>query len=275
MPATKSCVFQSGAVALGDGNVLHVSGMSTVLVDVTIVTTATVTFEGTGQSGTFVSIPAANVATGAVATTATATGIFRADIRGLEEFRVRVSSWGSGAVTALGVATDGAGGLAPAGASGGSEAHLGEVGGNIITISQTPAITTSLYTIHDAVGGLLTFANAARVTGGSGYITGVTLIDNDKENVEYDLVLFDRTFTATADADTFAPSDADLANSIGTITVTAADYKSFSANAVATVECRRPYVALGTSLFGQLVVRGAPTYTAATDLTVEICCDRN
>jgi hypothetical protein len=48
------------------------------------------------------------------------------------------------------------------------EAHVGEVGSPGTTISQTPTITAGAYAAGDAVGGLLTFANAARVSGGGG-----------------------------------------------------------------------------------------------------------
>ncbi|MBU2395757.1 MAG: hypothetical protein KKH70_20675, partial [Gammaproteobacteria bacterium] len=48
------------------------------------------------------------------------------------------------------------------------ETHLGEVGGSGITIQQTPTVTAGAYSANDAVGGLLTFANAGRVSAGGG-----------------------------------------------------------------------------------------------------------
>lgn len=134
-------------------------------------------------------------------------------------------------------------------------------------ISVTPTISAaSIYASGDAVGGLLTFANAARVSGGTVTITAALIIDKDQELAPLELVLFDRTFTNTADNGVFAPSDADLANYIGVVKIS--DYANFSTNSVAVRECRLTATLNGTSLFGQLVVRGTPTYTATSDIIV-------
>lgn len=138
--------------------------------------------------------------------------------------------------------------------------------GKSVRIAVTPTISTSIYASGDAVGGLLTFANAARFSGGGGVLLGVTIIDKDQEQVPFDLVLFDRTFTASADNAVFAPSDADLANVICSVDIST--YTNFSTNAIAVAQTQFPFVANGTSLFGQLVVSSTPTYTATTDITV-------
>ena len=44
-----------------------------------------------------------------------------------------------------------------------------------ITISQTPTVTAGAYAANDAVGGLLTFAKAARVAGRGGVIKGLKI----------------------------------------------------------------------------------------------------
>lgn len=153
------------------------------------------------------------------------------------------------------------------------ENHIGEVGGSTAIKSQTPTVTAGAYHAKDAVGGLLTFANAARVAAGSGVIHAVTIIDNAAQSAELVLVLFDRTFTASADNAAFDPSDADLANCIGVIKITSTDYQALADNAVACVKgIGLPYElpAAGTSLFGQLMCTGTPTYVAATDLTVKL-----
>ena len=131
------------------------------------------------------------------------------------------------------------------------------------TVSTTPA-----YTAKDAVGGLLTFTNAARASGGSLVIEALTVIDKSQQMPEMDLVLFDRTFTATADNAIFAPSDADMANVLCVIPVVSADWKDFSTNSMATVLRQIPVVLNGTSLFGQLVTRSTPTFIATTDIVV-------
>jgi len=147
-----------------------------------------------------------------------------------------------------------------------------------IRIVQTPTISTGIYAAGDALGGLLTFANAVLATGGSGVITKVVIIDYDQELAPIDLVLFNQTFTNTADNAPFDPSDADLANCIGYIDIAATDYSDFTDNSVAakTSGLRMPFpiTLVGTSLFGQMVVRSAPTYTATTDISVRLTIER-
>lgn len=153
-----------------------------------------------------------------------------------------------------------------------TELHLGEVSGPTVrTPKVTPTVTAGGYTAKDAVGGLLTFTNAVRLSGGSGTIHAVTIIDNAAANAELVLVLFDRTFTATADNAPFDPSDADLQNSIGKIKIGTAYYDSFNDNSTACMTgIGLPIKLLGTSLFGQLMctTNGTPTYAATNDLTI-------
>jgi hypothetical protein len=139
-------------------------------------------------------------------------------------------------------------------------------------ISQALTISTSAYTAKDAVGGLLTFTDAGRLAHGSGVVHAVTIIDKDAEAAELVLVLFDRSFTATGDADAFDPSDADLANCVGKITIAASDYQAFNDNAVAQVRnLGLPFQTLADgNLYGQLMCTGTPTYTSTSDLSVKL-----
>lgn len=170
----------------------------------------------------------------------------------------------------------------PAGISGTGKVPAGvllDANGDILdgrthVVTVTPTISTSAYATGDAVGGLLTFASAVESAASAATLDSVTIIDKDQELATFDLVLFDQTFTAASDNAVFAPSDADLANCIGVVRVS--DYANFSTNSVAT----RTNVGLGikltgTSLFGQLVVRGTPTYTATSDLIVKVAIRGN
>jgi hypothetical protein len=134
--------------------------------------------------------------------------------------------------------------------------------------SVTPTISAaSVYASGDAVGGLLTFANAARFSGGGLWLRQVVILDKDQERAPMDLALFDRTFTATADNSAFDPSDADLANLLTVVPIS--DYSNFNANAVGvSTVLDIPLLLNGTSLFGQLITRGTPTYTTTTDIIV-------
>lgn len=154
---------------------------------------------------------------------------------------------------------------------GASELHVGQVGGETTIVSQTPTITAGAYSAKDAVGGLLTFANAVRATPLSGVLHAVTVIDDAAQAAELVLVLFNQTFTATADNAAFDPSDADLENCIGKIKIMATDYNAFADNAVAQVRSiGLPIKLVGTSLFGQLMCTGTPTYAATGDLTIKV-----
>jgi hypothetical protein len=94
--------LQEAATTTGNGDAFKVTGHTLVAFDVSVtVGSATVTFEGTGNSGTYVSIPATNIATGIAATTATASGIYRADVRGLSFVRARISAIGGGGVVSV------------------------------------------------------------------------------------------------------------------------------------------------------------------------------
>ncbi len=151
------------------------------------------------------------------------------------------------------------------------ENHIGQVGVDGLDIVLIPTITAGAYTSGDALGGLLTFPNAARVSGGRGTITKVVVVDDANKLQPIDIVFFDQTFTAISDNDAFAPSEADLENCLGHISIAATDYASFSANAEATKRnVGFDYKLDGTSLFGQAVIRDTGGYNATDDLTVKI-----
>jgi hypothetical protein len=139
----------------------------------------------------------------------------------------------------------------------------------IARVTQTPTVTAGAYAAGDAVGGLLTFANAVRVSGGSGEILSCTIYDLSQQRPSLELVLFDRTFTNVADNAVFDPTDADLANCIGVISINS--WANFSDNAIATVSAVGLGIVLnGTSLFGQLVTRTAPTLVGTSDIKIDL-----
>ncbi len=152
------------------------------------------------------------------------------------------------------------------------ENHLGQIGGEGTTISQTPTVTAGAYTADDAVGGLLTFANAARVSASGGIIKNVLIVDDAGQDAELELWLFNQTFTAIGDNAAWAPSEADLENCIAVISTadSAQGYMAAGTPSVVDIEVSRRFDLTGTSLFGQLVTRGTPTYAATDDLTVKV-----
>jgi hypothetical protein len=141
-----------------------------------------------------------------------------------------------------------------------------------VNISQTPTVSTSpAYIAGDALGGLLTFANAARLSGGSGVISAVTVLCKTAALVPaIDLYLFNQTMTPTTDNSPFAPSDGDMANCIGVIPISnwAAETAS-SVNSIATrFAVGFPFLLTGTSLFGQMVTRSGFTAGGTTDFVI-------
>jgi len=163
---------------------------------------------------------------------------------------------------------------------GGAAPFAGSIGYDVLEITVVPTITAGAYTAGDALGGLLTFGNVVRTAGGAGEIVKVTIIDNAMQSAPIDLVLFSRTFTAIADNAAFDPSDADMANCLGYISVAATDYAEFVDNGVATKASglQMPFeyrlAVGGTALFGQMAIRIGDTYAATNDITVKITVRR-
>ncbi len=91
-------VLHSGATATGNGEILELnSEFGGLSVQISGITSATITFEGT-VDGNWVEQRAVNKTTGAVATTATADGIYLFDVVGIRKFRARISAYVSGTI---------------------------------------------------------------------------------------------------------------------------------------------------------------------------------
>lgn len=95
--------LQSGATGTGNGTPAAVYGQTTLGVQVTGITTATLTWEGTVDGTNWVSLRGVQAGTGLPATTATANGVYRLDVAGLHDVRARISSYSSGTITVVGV----------------------------------------------------------------------------------------------------------------------------------------------------------------------------
>jgi hypothetical protein len=140
-----------------------------------------------------------------------------------------------------------------------------------ITISQTPAVTAGAYSAGDAVGGLLTFANAARVSGDGGVVKSVTIIDDNGQGKIMELWLFDSAPTDVADNAAWSTlAEADMEKLVGIIpTLNGTWYAAGTAKAC-VIECAVRYDCVATSLYGKLVTRETPSFAAVDDVTVKI-----
>jgi len=147
---------------------------------------------------------------------------------------------------------------------------IGVVSTKGTTISQTPTVSAGAYSAGDNVGGLLTFADAAAVTGGGGVIKDVLIIDDAGQDAVLELWLFDTTFTAGSNNDAWAPTEAQLHTLITVVSTSDGAWIAGGTPSVCPIEVARRYDCTGTSLFGRLVTRGTPTFAATDDVTCRI-----
>ena len=104
--ALSSHTFQSAVTAVGNGTALDTSTVTDLIIQISGITSATITFEGSLDGGTNYSpIKAVPIATGTAATTATADGIYRLTIPAyqFQRVRCRVSTYSSGTITVKGL----------------------------------------------------------------------------------------------------------------------------------------------------------------------------
>jgi hypothetical protein len=100
-PLSSPVTMQNAATATGLGTALPVSGMGTARIALSITGTATVTWVGVGPDGGQYTLYAFSGAGGA-SQTATKSGLYELNVRGLSSVYAQVSSYTSGTVTAIG-----------------------------------------------------------------------------------------------------------------------------------------------------------------------------
>lgn len=148
-----------------------------------------------------------------------------------------------------------------------------------VRLQITPVISNAVaYATGDALGPIQTVANAVRVSGGSGKLLAITVLDKTQaQRAAIDFQFFDRTVTTVADNAVYSgTSDADAVFCLGVIPVATGDYNTAwagtPANNVATkvLATPLPFTLNGTSLFFQAIVRGTPTYTSTSDIVISL-----
>lgn len=203
------------------------------------------------------------MADGVAITAGTGTNIATDDVGGAHYQRVKVAVGPANSVTG-----DLSGRIVGSGVDG---AIYVDSRPKMVRLAQTPTVSTTAYAAKDAVGGLLTFAAAARYTGGSVRLESVQILDKGEGMGAVDLFLFDRTFTAPTDNAAFTPTDAELATCVGVVRLAAAT-EEFTAtgNDVWHKQVGTSFPLNGTDLFGVLVARGAFTLGSTADLVVAL-----
>lgn len=164
------------------------------------------------------------------------------------------------------------------------ELHLGEVGGNVIPITVAQTVTaSSAYTSGNAVGGLITLANAVRVSGSlgasgtSGLIQDVAVNMKSAQTGQIDLFFFkaNPSGSTCTDKTAFVLATADFDKVIGV-----AHIVDWTAGNVASVGQLSNYakffgLSSATSLYACAVTRSTPTFTATSDLSLTVTVNRN
>lgn len=118
------------------------------------------------------------------------------------------------------------------------------------------------YASGDQFGGLVTLTNAARVSGGTGTITGVTINSASVLTGTFDVLFFDSSVTLAGESAPFSISDADGLKLIGIVPMAGA--YSLGLNRVSQAfNIAIPYVCVGsTSLYAAIITRSAFTLAA-------------
>lgn len=145
----------------------------------------------------------------------------------------------------------------------------------IATTSSGLTIATTAYASGDQVGVEFTFANAARVSGGSGTIVGVTLLDKADVITGYDVVISRDTLTPAADNSAYTLSDADAEKIVGVVML--GSIVDLGANRLgAQSGLAIPYTCAGTALYATLRAGiGHTFFTATTDLILTLYVARD
>jgi len=134
---------------------------------------------------------------------------------------------------------------------------------------------TTAYTAGDQVGARFTLANAARVSGGYGIITGVTLISAADIIGSYDVVFTRGSITLAADNAAYAISDAHALEVVALVQLMGGfdignNRLAQAHNLAIPYDCNG-----GTSLFAGLITRADHTFFgAATDLQLVVHVER-
>lgn len=138
-------------------------------------------------------------------------------------------------------------------------------------------ISATAYTGGDQVGTLISFSSAARVTGGTGLITGCVLTDMSDIIGSYDVHFFRDTVTLAADNAAYAISDADNEKSVALLQFGGA-FDVGNNRIAQAYNLAIPYDCVGTTLYAALIARVGHTFFSAggaNSLKLQIHVERN
>lgn len=151
------------------------------------------------------------------------------------------------------------------------ENHIGSIGGNTFSLAVTQTTNASAYEAGDAVGGKITITNAMRVSGGTGILQSIDIIDKANQKAALEVLIFNADpSAATITDDTAFVYSTDISKQIARISVAASDYVTI--NSIATVSLGglgKIVKANGSAnLYAAIVLVGTPTYTSTSDIII-------
>jgi len=154
------------------------------------------------------------------------------------------------------------------------ENHVGNVSTPAaVIVTQAPAVTVGTYATGNVVGGLLTFAGAARVAGLDGLVQQVVVFCKTAQTTAFDLIMFHTNPAASTftDKTALAVNVADFDKIIGVAHIT--DWTNLGGASVAqALNLAMPYKIAGgsTTAYGVLVARSAPTFASISDIEIAL-----
>lgn len=244
--------MQNAASATATGTWMHVTGISSVVAQISGTFVASVTWQGTVDESNWVSIQAENLATGAVSSKATATGLYKLNVAGLRRIRANMT-WTSGtSITVIGVATE---------LDNEQPFHTATD-----IISLTLSLDTDAYASGDVLAATQELASAVRVPAGTGVIQSIRLNDKDDNGGALELVFLQSNVSLGTENSAVSISDANADQILGIVEVTAADYIDVGGAQIATktnVGLAIEAASGATSLYIGAISRDTQTYTAS------------
>jgi hypothetical protein len=127
------------------------------------------------------------------------------------------------------------------------------------------------YAANDTLGDLITVSNAARASGGSGYIVGVLLIDASDTLGAVDVLFFDSSVSLGTDNAAYAISDSDALKLVGIVPL-AGPYDIGNNRVAQAYNISVPFVCSGSAnLYASLYARGGSgAFPNANDMTLVV-----
>lgn len=269
MPVRSAVVQQAtnNLTAAAQAQTFTLQGEAAMTVQLAGTWVGTVVFEASNDNSNWSTINAQRAGDNTITQTVSNTAgddVYRLGIAGFLFVRTRCSAYTSGTIvvtsaTSMSAATAVLSASLPAGTA--------DIGGVVVGQRQfwyeanVPGIAAAVYAAGDQFGSLITIANAARITGAGGFITGVMLFDDDDLQVAADVIFYNDTVTPAADNAVFALSDADGRKALWLCQMPYfADMGAQRAAQVVGVSV--PYFCTATSLYALIRTQSAVTPTA-------------